>query len=109
MFECVFKITLARGTEVHCAPSTCIVHHRPALCIMVHKGDLFFLKYGHPNIFFVYVMSHHLDGAQYDVVSLVVCTLMADIGTGGRRCVNTGAFSCNSAIESGINYISSWS
>ena len=30
------------GTELHCAPSICIVHHRPALCAMVcwHYGGL---------------------------------------------------------------------
>ena len=27
------------GTELHCAPASCAVHHRPALCTMVHKGD----------------------------------------------------------------------
>ena len=31
---------LQQYTELLCAPSTCIVHHRPALCTMVHKGDL---------------------------------------------------------------------
>ena len=28
------------GTGLHCAPATCVEHHRPALGTMFHKGDL---------------------------------------------------------------------
>ncbi len=30
-----------KGTELNCAPFTCILHHQTALCTMVHKWDLF--------------------------------------------------------------------
>ncbi len=30
------------STDLPCAPSTCIVHHRPVLCTMAHKGYQFF-------------------------------------------------------------------
>ncbi len=29
----------AYGTELCCAPSTCVVHQWPVLCTMVHRGD----------------------------------------------------------------------
>ncbi len=50
------------GTELHCAPLTCVVHHWPALWTMLHKGNL--LSWWKISI------SYHLDGAQCDVVSL---------------------------------------
>ncbi len=50
-----------------------VVHLQPALC----TTDLRFVKY--VNLRFVmYVVSHHLDGAQCDVVSLAVCVSVCD-------------------------------
>ncbi len=66
------------GTELRCAPSVCIVHHRRALCIMAHNGDIlggiFHFFGGSYTLvvhmtFFMYVISYHLNGAQCDVVS----------------------------------------
>ncbi len=61
--------------HVHCAPSTCVVHHQPALCTIVQKGDLIFLEEGHylPKILGPCTMVHNagwwcttqVGGAQY--------------------------------------------
>ncbi len=72
-----------QGRGLHCVLSTCVVHHRPGLCTMVHKGDLYWgtlllcTMYSSFVLirwctwqFFVFDISYHLDGAQYDVVSL---------------------------------------
>ncbi len=46
------------GTGLHCAPLTCIVHHRPALCNMVHKGDLCPSDVGVAPDIFHFLMGH---------------------------------------------------
>ncbi len=54
------------GTELHCAPSTCVVHHRLALCIffvlctMLHRGDPF-------------TRGRHYGGAQSSPLGPSVC------------------------------------
>ncbi len=42
------------GTGLHCAPLTCVVHHRPV------------------GTFYMFVINAIRDGAQYDAVSLAV-------------------------------------
>ena len=60
---CVFVIGLVRG--LHCAPQTCVVHHRPALCAMVQGtyAIMLVIDCGDPfqilQFFFLVVFSPH--------------------------------------------------
>ena len=48
------------STGLHCAPSTCVVHHQPALCTMVHKGGAYVReKWESPPTFLFWVPPFH--------------------------------------------------
>ena len=63
------------GTELHCAPSTCIVHHRPASCTMVHKGGLHFWEVGVTQNIFHFLVVHMEHAENRRVLCLVLYAL----------------------------------
>ena len=68
-----FVVHHLNGTGLHCAPPTCIVHHRPALCTVCCTPwctrGIFVLIRWCTRYFCMFVLSSDHDGAQYDFVS----------------------------------------
>ena len=72
--------TMLCTIDLRCAPPTCVMHHgcTPPTCVVHHGAHFggaqctFVLIRWCTRQFWMYMLSHHLDGTQCDVVSILV-------------------------------------